>query len=1129
MLYLVTGRIGSGKTSFIHELIEQFANGGEKGMTLIVPEQFSFETERMVLSRLGASGFQSVDVLSFSRLADKLVPQKIKSGKRPLDDASKTALMSLALADVRDRLEMYAGQVANPGVIKGFLSLYDELRQSCVTPEILRQAAQELKSGQLKRKLCDIAVVSEAYEAEQAQSYFDTSDMLEYLHEVIVQSRYFKNRIVFIDAFRGFTALELKIIERMLIDAKAVYVTLCKERPGAGSDTELFAHTDLTEKKLKGIARKNSISIIKPQNLSMGNKFNNFPKNPKRYSCPELAALETNLFDMAAPVYEQESANITLCTAPDIYSECEYVACTAKKLIREQGYRCRDIAVIARNSESYEAVLRTALRKCAVGVFDDNRQPVTASPLIGFVESAVAAVCEGFSTENVLRCIKTGLTSLSEDEISLIENYTYLWQINGSQWFEEWSSHPRGYGFRMDEDDADALVNINAAREKAIAPLLNLKRRIENANAADAAKAIYALLCEVNASENLKSLAQKLSEQGDEALALEQERLWNSLMEMLDSLAGIAGERTFKAKDLNSILSIMFSAQTLGTIPQGLDEVTVGSADRIRLVSPKVVFIVGANYGVFPAGAGGASALSDKDRKILSSMNIELASFGEYKIAEERLIAYHSFCAASDKLFVCCPASNASGEALEPSELVSRIEKLFPQCNRVDTTELDPMYFIESKQTAFERLAAEKNSGSAVYLALNERFGSDAEYAGRLAALERAGRVRQFEIKDKNTAKELFGSNMYLSASRAEKYYKCPFEYFCEYGMRAGARKPAQIDVLQRGTIVHYVLERLLSEYKDDSLLSLGKKERLDIIIGIMDEYLAELLGGAENKSPRFMHNYRLLARAINDMSQRLVEEFRVCSFRPVDFELKIEDDGEIPAYRLRLPEGESLKIHGSVDRVDCADINGEKFIRVIDYKSGGKAFQLCDVMNGLNMQMLIYLFAVWENSAAHYGDITPAGILYYPAKTSTLSVDRGLDEAAIQKEKIKGGRMTGVVLKNRNVVLAMDSDASGAYIPAKLDAKTDELTGSLVSLAEFAALKKKADSLLVNMACSLHDGKIEALPVKSKTYKDVCAYCDYKGICFHEEGIERREYESIPDSQVLEILTEGAQRNGED
>ncbi len=1128
MLYLVTGRIGSGKTSFIHELIEQFANGGEKGMTLIVPEQFSFETERMVLSRLGASGFQSVDVLSFSRLADKLVPQKVKNGKRPLDDASKTALMSLALSDVRDRLEMYAGQVANPGVIKGFLSLYDELRQSCVTPEILRQAAQELKSGQLKRKLCDIAVVSEAYEAEQAQSYFDTSDMLEYLHEVIVQSRYFKNRIVFIDAFRGFTALELKIIERMLIDAKAVYVTLCKERPGVGSDTGLFAHTDLTEKKLKGIARKNSISIIKPQNLSMGNKFNNFPKHPKRYSCPELTALETNLFDMAAPVYEQESPNITLCTAPDIYSECEYVACTAKKLIREQGYRCRDIAVIARNSESYEAVLRTALRKCAVGVFDDNRQPVTASPLVGFVESAVAAVCEGFSTENVLRCIKTGLTSLSEDEISLIENYTYLWQINGSQWFEDWSSHPRGYGFRMDEDDADALVNINAAREKAIIPLLNLKKRIENASAADAAKAIYALLCEVNASENLKSLAQKLSAQGDEALALEQERLWNSLMEMLDSLAGVAGERTFKAKDLNSILSIMFSAQTLGNIPQGLDEVTVGSADRIRLVAPKVVFIVGANYGVFPAGAGGSSALNDKDRKILSSMNIELASFGEYKIAEERLVAYHSFCAAREKLFVCCPASNASGEALEPSELVSRIEKLFPLCNRVDTTELDPMYFIESKQTAFERLAAEKNRGSAVYLALNERFGSDAEYAGRLAALERAGRIRQFEIKDKNIAKELFGSNMYLSASRAEKYYKCPFEYFCEYGMRAGARKPAQIDVLQRGTIVHYVLEKLLSEYKGDSLLTLGKKERLDIIIGIMDEYLAELLGGADNKSPRFMHNYRLLARAINDMAQRLVEEFRVCSFRPVDFELKIEDDGEIPAYRLSLPEGESLKIHGSVDRVDCADINGEKFIRVIDYKSGGKAFQLCDVMNGLNMQMLIYLFAVWENSGAHYGDITPAGILYYPAKTPTLSVGRGLDEAAVQKEKIKNSRMTGVVLRNRNVVLAMDSDASGAYIPAKLDSKTNELTGSLVSLAEFAALKKKADSLLVNMACSLHDGKIEALPVKSKTYKDVCAYCDYKGICFHEEGIERREYESVPDSQVLEILTEEAEHNGE-
>lgn len=1127
MLYLITGRIGSGKSTHIRETIKAFAGNGIRDMTLIVPEQFSFATERMMLRELGPVQFGAVSVLSFSRLADRLVPVEYTAGKIPADEASRAAMMGLALESVQDKLQLYGKQVKSPTIIQSFLSLNDELRQSCVTPERLREAAADMEPCRLQRKLWDIALVEDAFAAEESRGYFDTADTMDYLCDMLRESHYFAGKLVFIDAFRGFTAQELRVIECMLRDAAAVYVTLCMEKPGECRDDDLFAHTKVTEKRLKALARKNNVGIIKPQNLSMGNKFNNFPKDMVRYRVPELGALEQNLFDPAAPVYEQEATAITLCSAPDMYAECDYVAAMAKRLMREKGYRCRDMAVIARYMDKYEAPLRAALAKCGVSVFEDKRQSVTASPLIAFTQSALAIAAHGCQSENIFRFLKTGLTPLSYEETADLENYTYLWQINGNQWRKEWSFHPRGFGFAMESEDKAELERINALRVKALQPLENFDRRLNGASGAEAAAAILALLEKTGVPERLKNLAIELKAQGETEQANEQEQLWNTLMHLLDCIESAMGERNFSAAGWEHMFDLMLRTQTVGTIPQGLDEVVLGSADRIRLVSPKVVFIVGANYGVFPAVPEGGSALNDRDRKVLAEKEIELAAFGEYKLAEEKLIAYSSFCAAKELLFVTYPARDAAGSEAEPSELVTRIRSRFPKCRRCDTTAESGLFFVESPQTAFEQMAREKNADSLLYRALREYFGKEPAYAGRLAALERAGKGRDYRIADTGAAVELFGKNMKLSASRIEKYNKCHFAYFCEYGMKAKVKKAAQIDVLQRGTIIHYVLENLLRRFKGDSLLALSRQDRLGEITALLEVYLNEFLGGSEDKTPRFMHNYRLLAGAVNDIAERLVQEFAVCDFRPVDFELAIGDEGKIPAYELPLADGGTLKVQGSIDRVDAAVIDGESYLRVIDYKSGGKDFALSDVLHGLNMQMLVYLFALWKNGGEYYGPITPAGVLYYPAKAPTVSVERNADDEKIQQEKLKKCKMKGIVLNESKVAIAMDREVTEIYVPVKYSEKKG-IHGDLITVKQLAALMKRVEKLMCEMADSLKEGQIEAVPVKTgKAYEDVCKYCDYKAVCFYENTMERRVYESRSLDEVLEELDGEAENNG--
>ncbi len=1142
ILNLVLASSGGGKTTFVTNLIEDFSCNENNKITLIVPEQYSFTCQKNVLKKTGEKKMQNVDVLSFTELGEKLIGRPAFHERCRLSDSAAAVLMSMTLMQIKDKLVLYGKHAGKRSAVSEFLSLSSEFKQNAVSLDMLRSVADELGEGLLSIKLRDIAAVLELFDEKVSESYFNPDDLLTELKNTAQIDSYFSDRLVFIDSFRGFTAPEYEIIRKILINAKSVYVTLCaRDLENTDDITDLFAKTKNTAERLKAIAKEEGVSTAVPPFLSGNGKYNNFPPHFERYSCPELKFLESELFSDNDNKYEESCENITLCKASDVYEECKYVAARIKKLVREDGLRYRDIAVIARDMTSYEVPLRSALKKCGINIYEDYRRPADASPVVNIISALLSAVSKNYDTDSLMRYLKTGLTGLTDNEVSAVENYCFIWQINGKKWLSKWTASPDGYG--NDESSEDAvrqLEYLNRAREKIITPIEKFKNAVRGGVKGEIAlSALWKFIEDINLPLNVTHLADKLAEDGEAGIRQELQRMWDFMINLLNELEGLVRNETVTAEKLSSYYELMLSVQTVGSIPAGLDEVIIGAADRIRISSPRVAFVIGANDGVFPPVSGVVSALTLNDRAVLKKHSIELSESGEWKLADEKLIAYSALCCPRDKLFVTCSCAAADGSEMTPCEFYGRIRHLFTNIREEDAStvskeENDSLFYIESKQTAFEEYA--KSAEGDFRATLGKYFTEDKNYSGKLASLKRVNAGREYRISDREITDKLFGKNLVLSPSRIEKYCSCAFSFFCRYGIRVNPLKEAELDSLSKGNVNHYVMENLLSRYKKEQLTEMSDDELYKIVSALTDEYLPILLSGSE-PDERFLYLYKILKDNLFTTAKRLIEEFSQCDFVPVDFELPIDENEEIKPY---IPEGSdgSVSVKGRVDRVDIADKNGTRYLRIVDYKSKQKKFNLYEVMNGINMQMLIYLFTLWKNGGKKYGEVIPAGVLYYNASKPVIGVKPNSEEDKIQKELDKKEQMTGLIVGNEDTVRMMERNAEGRYIPVELTNK-GVLKGDIISMKVFEKLNERCDKIIMQMAEHLRNGKFEAKPSTNlkKNTEDhgslPCEYCDFKAICGYEDDIPFTPYDYSNNNtaeiagKLMEESDEGGDGNG--
>lgn len=1108
MLRLIKGRAGSGKTKYIENEFVSRVKNGDDGLVLIVPEQFSFECERMFLRSLPASQARKIDVLSFTRMATRLIDEYGCKGKF-IDRGKQAVAMSLALLGVEDELEIYKSRNGRFDFVDGLVGLMGELKHNCVTPEKLTQACNQVKGSVLKKKLREASLISEAYSAVMSDMFFDSEDRFDILYDLVLKTECFKGKTVAIDSFKGFTQQELKIIGLIAEQADDLIITLCCDGTENDKNKLLFACVYETEQKLIKTAKLANIGVAKPVVLYDVPRFKN----------DELTALESNIFRIGAEKREGKCQNVELREARDIYDECRWVARRIKKLLREEKLRAREIAVIYRD-DAYAQILSDVLKRYEIPVFEDNRQPLSTQPLLVFVKHLFTAVRSGYNSEEIFKYLKSGLAGLNAEQISLLENYVYVWQISGSAWSEEWTGNPNGFE-QMHDYDLEKLDKINALRESVISPLKKFYQKCKNGTALDISTAVFELFREVDVRGGLLKLAVLLDEQGESVLALEQETAWKFVMRALDDMVNMLGDRKISLETYEKLFGFLVNASDFGRLPSGLDEVGLGNADRIRTSNPRAVFVVGLNDGEFPRTQMQSGIFTDFERKELSRLDENIVDDGEYKLAEERFFVYSSLCCASEWVFASYHKVGVDGKTKSPSEAVSQIKSGFTELEVVNCAEADVLDYLCSEDSAFDFLSDKWVDNDEMSVALKRYFSQSDRYSPIMSTLDKIVKNEDYAFKNPELSKGLFGEDMYISASKAEDFYKCRFGYFCKHGIKVKRRMVATLDAMQSGLVVHYVMEHLLQKYNKDALISADFKNISADIDKLMAEYLNNEMGGEQDKNGRFMYLFKRLKVIINEVVRFVIEEFKHSDFEFVDFELKIDHDGDIKPLKLSLPNGGSVNIHGSVDRVDVYKKDGVSYIRVVDYKTGKKEFKLYDVINGLNMQMLIYLDCICKNADERYGKMDPAGVLYMLSKREYTKMS-GEDVKQATKSV-----MEGLVVDNIDIVKAMDNEVSGNYIPVKYDVKKGVLKGNLITAGRMGKLLERLEATLIQMGEMLHEGNIAAYPLGEKEDDLPCRYCDYKSVCL-KDGADFNKKIKFKDSEIFEILDGGVGKNGD-
>ena len=1109
MLRLLLGRAGSGKTMAVRNALKDLSGSGNNRLMLIVPEQASFENERAMLRLLGPVLARRVSVVSFSRLAEEVLRHYGGFAGRRLDDGGRSIFMSLALEQVKDRLDVYRRNAESTELIGLLLDARAEFKMCAVAPEDLTKAAGKMPDGTLRRKVSELSLILSAYDALVAQSYIDPLDDLTRLKETLEQYDYFSGYTVMVDSFQSFTVQEYDVLSLILRQAKEVRVALCTDQiddPECGAG--LFSLIRRTAKILTRLAKQNGIPVAAPTLLEPGTRFQN----------EDLKALENGVY---RPSHRKPFAGackaVTIYEARNSYDESAFVAATIRRLVIGGGYRYRDFTVIARNPESYRGILDEALKNWEIPYFMDRPEEIDAEPLIRLALSAFRIVQNGFRSDDVFLYLKTGLCGVTPEQISLLENYTFLWNLSGKKWREEWTDSPEGFAGETKPGEKALLEEINKLRNAVVAPLERFADRTADADGEGMAGAVFHLLEELHAAEHLKQFAKQLSDDGNPALAERELRVWDLLMEILDQTALVLGNNRVTGTRYADLLRMVVLSSRIASIPQGLDEVTVGAADRSRPADPKVVFLVGCAQGEFPMVSGSGGLISDRERHELIGLGLELNDKGEGAAVQERFLAYSSMCTASQRLFLCFPVSDSEGKANSPSSILSETRAVLPEVEIWNELLLEQTYFATAPEPVLELAAQKWHSGDVLSATLKElllRRGMN----GPLSSFAGAAAKRPFAFRDSSKALDLFGNEMHISATQIETYHLCRFQYFCRYGLGARERKAAELNALEYGSLMHYLLQRLFQEIGSAGIAGLEDRELRAAILKFLEDYVETRFGGLRNRTPRFAYLISRLADSAQIVARRVAEELAQSGFQPADFELSI--GGAIPPLEIPLPGGGKVKIDGKIDRVDVMTRNGVRYLRVVDYKTGHKEFRLSDVIYGMNLQMLVYLAALCENGWERYGEVLPAGVLYMPANRPSAAAKRGDAREKLEKDSVRQLRMDGLILNDAGVVASMEPDGKGTYLPVTLKDGVPAGGGHLITEREFRQVFWYIRSLVADMAEELQRGKIAAEPL-SGDY-DACAWCPYGAVCGHERDDPERGMRKWDRDAVMEEFSKG-------
>lgn len=1106
---IIYGRAGTGKSEYCYREIAQKIKKENK-ILIITPEQFSFTAEKKLMDAIDTQAVFNAEVVTLSRMAYRVISEIGGKNETNLSKCGKAMLIYSILSNNKNELKFLGKTDENVDMLDTAIT---EFKKHGISVEQLKQEIENQEDIYLKNKLQDLNVVYSGFEEQLAGKYIDETDLLTILAENIDKTDMFKDAVIYIDEFAGFTSQEYHIIEKLIQIAKQVTITICTDglHEIKNPDTDIFYSNEVTVTKLLEVAQNCDVKI---EEIKLEETY--------RFKNSELKHLEKNLYENKPQKYNSQIKNIQLFLAKNQYSEIEEVARNVLKLVRDEGYRYRDISIITKNIATYSSLARAIFDKYDIPIFIDENRDLNQNIVIQYILGILEIFIKNWSYEAVFNYIKTGFSNIEEDDIFKLEKYCLKWGIKQNKWKKEFT-----YGNYEEKDKAD-IERLEQIRKDLVTPLMNLKYKIdENKTVEGISKAIYEFLVEQQIYEKVQIKIQELNEIGQIDLANEYESSIQTIIEILDEIVLVFKDDKITIDKYNQILKIGFKNSSLTKIPGTQDQVIMGDVDRSRSHKVKAIFIIGLNDGEFPSVRKDEGFLNDADREVLKQNGIELAKGTIDKLYEDSFNIYKAFTTAEEKLYLLYSSSDMQGKALRPSMLINKIKKIYPMLQEQSDV-IERRSEILNKKTTYEELIInlsklkEQDSIEKLWYYIYDYYQKNSEWNEKLKQSLKGLEYTNIPDKiDQNNIDRLYGNTLITSISKLERYRSCPFSYYLQYGLKIKPQEELKIQTLNTGTFIHEVIDEFFGTVREVGikLEEITEEQLSEIINKIIDSKLGQNKNYIFTSTAKYRALVIRLKKIIKKALKYIIGTIVQSRFEVLGTEVEFGEKGKYKPIRLTLEDGKRIEIIGKIDRIDTAQGEDGKYLRIIDYKSSAKNIDLNEVYAGLQIQLLTYLDAACKEE-----DLMPAGVLYFSMLEQMIKSDKRLEQEEIEEKIRSNFKMKGLILADVKVVKLHDKNlqnGSSALVPAYIgkDGELSEKKTSGVTAEQFKDLQKYMYTIIKQISKEILGGNIDLKPYY-KDKKTPCKYCDYKSICSFNMGGCENSYNYIDKKSKEEILS---------
>ncbi|MEW6661143.1 MAG: helicase-exonuclease AddAB subunit AddB [Bacillota bacterium] len=1156
-LRFILGRAGSGKTTTCLEEVRQLLQESPMGnsLVLLVPEQATFQTEYALASTPNLGGMMRAQVLSFRRLAYRVLLEVGGAARIPLGDLGQRMVLRQLLEQRKNQLRVFSRAANQTGFANVLAKTISELKLYCITPEILQEKSKILKeredAGRLADKLADLAHLYCDLEEYLAGRYIHPDDYLGLLAQRINLSPTVQGAKVWIDSFTGFTPQEYQVLAAILQTAERVSVALCldsRQLSRPAGETDIFFSTRQTMDKLLSLAGELGVPVESPTVLEQA--------VPWRFvSSPVIGHLERAFFQRPNRLWEKETAGVSLVAAANRRAEVEGVAREVIRLCRDEGYRWREIGVVLRDVEGYRDLISSIFADYGIAFFVDAKRTVMFHPLAELIRSALEVVLENWAYDPVFRYLKTDLIPLSREEVDQLENYVLAHGIRGGHWTngQPWNFRRR-YTLGEDEGfkswEASQLAQINRARAKAVKALAGFEKSAKAAaTVREVSLALFHLLEDLEVAHRLEQWSREAEKKGRLEAAREHAQVWKGVVDLLDQMVEALGEEAISLEEYARVLLAGLESLQLGLIPPGLDQVLVGSLDRSRNPNLRAAFVLGVSDGVFPARPGGEGFFSEPERERLQSAGLNLAPDGRRRLLEEQFLVYTALTRSSEYLWVSYPLADEEGRAMMPSTVIARLKEILPGL-RERILPVEPpglpaadLEFIGHPGRALSHLAVKLREAKAgipipalwwgVYNWALFRLQHLTSLKGIIGGLFHVNQEKAIP----SLARNLYGQRMKVSVSRIEKFNACPFAHFMSYGLELKDRPQYKLAAPDLGQFFHAALKKIGDRIEAAGLDwgAISKEQCRDLVRAVTEELAPQLQNEILLSTARYRYLQNKLRRTLERSVGLLAEHARRGIFRPVGLEVGFGSGHDLPPLVLNTVGGSALEVAGRIDRIDLGVAGeGSRYLRVIDYKSGKAGLSLTDIYHGLEIQLLTYLdVALTHAPLLAGGPALPGAILYFSLQDPLISAQGPVDPAEAERRVLASLKTKGLVLADAGVVRMMDShclNGRSELLPVALKQDGGFYKDSaVIDDAQFAALRRHLRLVLMRAAERILAGDVAIDPYRKKNLTP-CRYCIYKPVCQHDLLLEGNGFRIIKDEpkEVLWFKLNQAGEGGE-